>query len=89
MFHEQPAQLALQPRWCIVICYAGLDRPSDVEDQDQSPSGRQANIRREINVRGVSGDIRLAGDFDSEDDGEISTLSGGIQLSITDYKRES
>jgi DUF4097 and DUF4098 domain-containing protein YvlB len=40
----------------------------------------------ELVIKGVSGDIQIAGEFDLEDEGEISSLSGGIQLDINAYR---
>ena len=36
----------------------------------------------EISLNSVSGDVRLSGDFDLEEDGEISTVSGDVHLNI-------
>ncbi len=44
---------------------------------------------KDLTVRGVSGDIRISGEFDLEDDGEISSLSGAIQLDIREFLGDS
>ncbi len=44
---------------------------------------------KELSVRGVAGDVRLAGHFELENDGDVNTLSGDIHLNIMSFKGDA
>ncbi len=44
---------------------------------------------KELIVKGMAGDVSVTGEFDLQSDGEISTMSGGVHLNITEYNGDS
>lgn len=49
----------------------------------------ETGLYKEISIRGMSGNISLAGKFDLESDASIQTLSGNINLNIEDYQGDN
>ncbi|MBU2511017.1 DUF4097 family beta strand repeat protein [bacterium] len=69
----------------------GIDRFEGVL-KTKSMAGKivvEEGVFKDLSIRGVTGDVRLAGHFELENEGEVNTLSGDIHLNIMSFKGEA